>query len=127
MESLRAFAILTGSTPLLGSIHHERPSIVQGVSADRTGAGRFGDHRPQGPGQHHDDELAHGNGVITPLIGCIIGPWDYSFTALRATKECVIAVPTVDLASKVVDIGNCSGEEVDKFKAFELTPCRPNR
>ena len=57
-----------------------------------------------------------------PLIGCIIGPWDHSFTALRATGECVIAIPTVDLASKVVEIGNCSGDEIDKFEAFGLTP-----
>ena len=57
-----------------------------------------------------------------PLIGCVIGPWDHSYEALRATGECVIAVPTVDLASKVVDIGNCSGAEVDKFETFGLTP-----
>jgi flavin reductase (DIM6/NTAB) family NADH-FMN oxidoreductase RutF len=57
-----------------------------------------------------------------PLIGCVIGPWDHSFLALRATGECVIAVPTVDLADKVVEIGNCSGLEVDKFKTFGLTP-----
>jgi flavin reductase (DIM6/NTAB) family NADH-FMN oxidoreductase RutF len=56
-----------------------------------------------------------------PRIGCIIGPWDYSFVALQATKECVIAVPTVDLASKVVEIGNCSGQDVDKFETFGLT------
>lgn len=59
---------------------------------------------------------------FTPLIGCIIGPWDYSFTALRTTGECVIAIPTVDLASKVVEIGNCSGDEIDKFNVFGLTP-----
>jgi len=59
---------------------------------------------------------------FTPQIGCIIGPWDYSFSALRTTKECVIAIPTVDIAGKTVDIGNCSGKDVDKFKAFELTP-----
>lgn len=59
---------------------------------------------------------------FTPLICCIIGPWDYSFKALRATGECVIAIPTVDLASKVVEIGNCSGDEIDKFNAFGLTP-----
>ena len=57
-----------------------------------------------------------------PLVACVIGPWDYSFAALRATKQCVIAVPTVDLASKVVEIGNCSGRDVDKFAAFGLTP-----
>ena len=56
------------------------------------------------------------------LIGAIIGPWDHSFTALRVTKECVIAIPGVDLASEVVDIGNCSGTDVDKFAAFRLTP-----
>jgi flavin reductase (DIM6/NTAB) family NADH-FMN oxidoreductase RutF len=57
-----------------------------------------------------------------PLIGCVIGPWDHSYQALRATGECVIAIPTVDLARKVVDIGNCSGEQINKFAEFRLTP-----
>jgi len=57
-----------------------------------------------------------------PLIGCIVGPWDHSYRALTATGECVIAVPTVDLARKVVDIGNCSGEATNKFEQFKLTP-----
>lgn len=57
-----------------------------------------------------------------PLIGCCIGPWDHSYAALRANGDCVIAVPTVDLARKVVDIGNCSGGRIDKFKRFRLTP-----
>jgi flavin reductase (DIM6/NTAB) family NADH-FMN oxidoreductase RutF len=30
-------------------------------------------------------------------------------------------VPTVDLAEKVVDIGNCSGRVTDKFARFGLT------
>ncbi len=59
---------------------------------------------------------------FTPRVGCIIGSWDYSFGALCATKECVIAIPTVDLAERVVDIGNCSGRDVDKFRTFRLTP-----
>jgi flavin reductase (DIM6/NTAB) family NADH-FMN oxidoreductase RutF len=57
-----------------------------------------------------------------PLLGCVIGPWDHSYSALRATGECVISIPTVDLADVVVDIGNCSGATVDKFKRFGLTP-----
>lgn len=57
-----------------------------------------------------------------PLIGCSIGPWDFSFGTLRKTRECVIAIPTFDLASKVVEIGNCSGRDTDKFDAFGLTP-----
>jgi len=59
---------------------------------------------------------------FTPLIGCVMDSRDYSFSALRLTKECVIAIPTVDIISKVIDIGNCSGQDVDKFKAFSLTP-----
>lgn len=55
-----------------------------------------------------------------PLIGCIIGPWDHSHSTLRATGECVIAIPTVDLAETVVDIGNCSGNKVNKFQRFGL-------
>jgi flavin reductase (DIM6/NTAB) family NADH-FMN oxidoreductase RutF len=56
-----------------------------------------------------------------PLIGCVIGPWDHSYAALTAMGECVIAIPTVDLAKKMVDIGNCSGSEGDKFARFKLT------
>jgi flavin reductase (DIM6/NTAB) family NADH-FMN oxidoreductase RutF len=57
-----------------------------------------------------------------PRIGCSIGSWDYSFQALRATKECVISIPTVDLATKAVEIGNCSGQDIDKFDVYGLTP-----
>ena len=55
-----------------------------------------------------------------PLIGCVIGPWDHSYQALRKTGECVIAVPGADLAETVVDVGNCSGEAIDKFERFGL-------
>jgi flavin reductase (DIM6/NTAB) family NADH-FMN oxidoreductase RutF len=57
-----------------------------------------------------------------PLIACVVSAADHSFAALRATKECVIAVPAVRLAPKVVQIGNCSGRDVDKFDKFGLTP-----
>jgi flavin reductase (DIM6/NTAB) family NADH-FMN oxidoreductase RutF len=59
-----------------------------------------------------------------PLIGVCLGPWDFSYTALRETGECVIAIPTIDLAEPMVDIGNCSGREVDKFARFGLTALR---
>jgi flavin reductase (DIM6/NTAB) family NADH-FMN oxidoreductase RutF len=58
---------------------------------------------------------------FTPKIALTTGPWNYSFQALTHTKECVLAVPTVDLAKKVVGIGDCSGKEVDKFRKFGLT------
>jgi flavin reductase (DIM6/NTAB) family NADH-FMN oxidoreductase RutF len=56
-----------------------------------------------------------------PLVGCILSEQHHSFAALRATKQCVIAVPTVEIADKVVACGNCSGRKVDKFKKFGLT------
>lgn len=59
---------------------------------------------------------------FTPQIALTTGPWNYSFHALTHTKECVLAIPTVDLAEKVVGIGDCSGAQVDKFERFGLTP-----
>lgn len=49
------------------------------------------------------------------------GPWNYSYQALRETRECVIAVPTVDLIDTAVGIGTCSGRDTDKFEKFGLT------
>ena len=57
-----------------------------------------------------------------PLVACVVSNGDYSFTALRARKECVIAIPDVALAQKIVAIGNCSGHDTDKFATFALTP-----
>jgi flavin reductase (DIM6/NTAB) family NADH-FMN oxidoreductase RutF len=56
------------------------------------------------------------------LLGFVMGPWDYSYKTLRKTGECVISIPTVDMASIVVEIGNCSGDDTNKFKTFNLTP-----
>jgi len=57
-----------------------------------------------------------------PIVACVISDRDYTFGILRETKECVINIPTVELAKKVVGCGNISGREVDKFKKFRLTP-----
>ena len=56
-----------------------------------------------------------------PLVACVVGSV-YSFEMLRATKECVIAIPARKLASKVVEVGNTSGRDIDKFESFGLTP-----
>ena len=57
-----------------------------------------------------------------PLVGCVISNRNYSFGLLKATKECVINIPTVEIAEKVVGCGNTSGANVDKFEKFCLTP-----
>ncbi|MEI7733794.1 MAG: flavin reductase family protein [Verrucomicrobiota bacterium] len=57
-----------------------------------------------------------------PLVGCVISNRNYSFGLLKATKECVINIPTVEIAEKVVGCGNTSGATIDKFKHVCLTP-----
>ncbi|MBT9504961.1 flavin reductase family protein [Rhodoferax sp.] len=56
-----------------------------------------------------------------PLVGCIVSIQDLTFTALKKTRQCVLNIPTVELAKQVVECGNSSGRETDKFKAFGLT------
>ncbi|KAJ5182517.1 hypothetical protein N7492_000133 [Penicillium capsulatum] len=58
----------------------------------------------------------------TPLIGITLGPWDASFHALRRQRECVLAVPSIEIAEKVVDIGNCSSSDsvTSKWERFGL-------
>lgn len=55
-----------------------------------------------------------------PIFACVISDQNYTFNILKKTKECVINIPTVELAAKVVQVGNVSGRKVDKFKKFHL-------
>jgi flavin reductase (DIM6/NTAB) family NADH-FMN oxidoreductase RutF len=60
---------------------------------------------------------------FTPsLIGCMITASNYSFGLIEKSGECVINLPTRDIAKTVVAIGNSSGANTDKFKKFGLTP-----
>jgi flavin reductase (DIM6/NTAB) family NADH-FMN oxidoreductase RutF len=62
-----------------------------------------------------------------PTVGCVISNRNHTFGILKSTRECVINIPTVELAAKAVACGNTSGREVDKFKAFGLTPVPASR
>lgn len=57
-----------------------------------------------------------------PLVGCVVSGRDFSFAALKATRQCVINIPTAELAAQVVACGSSSGRDTDKFAAFDLTP-----
>ncbi|HEY9159615.1 MAG TPA: flavin reductase family protein [Desulfomonilia bacterium] len=61
---------------------------------------------------------------FSPVFAMTTGPWNYSFAALSKTKECVLAIPTVDMLDKVVGVGTCSGSDTDKFEKFMLTPVK---
>ncbi|RZJ68652.1 MAG: flavin reductase family protein [Flavobacterium sp.] len=59
---------------------------------------------------------------FTPsLIGCMITAANHSFEMIQKSGECVINIPTVDYLEEVIQIGNSSGKEIDKFKEFNLT------
>jgi flavin reductase (DIM6/NTAB) family NADH-FMN oxidoreductase RutF len=57
-----------------------------------------------------------------PLVGCVVSGRNFSFEALTATRQCVLNIPTAELAAQVVGCGNASGRRVDKFERFGLTP-----
>lgn len=56
------------------------------------------------------------------LVGCFIWDQNYSRELIRRSRQCVINVPTYDLAGAVIGIGNTHGPKPDKFEAFGLTP-----
>ena len=58
---------------------------------------------------------------FTPVFALTTGPWNHSYAALRKSRECVIAIPTIDMIDRVVGVGTCSGREADKFAKFGLT------
>ena len=62
-----------------------------------------------------------------PIVGGVIRNRNYSFRILKKTGECVINIPTLELAAKTVRVGNTSGRTIDKFKAFRLTPVAASR
>jgi flavin reductase (DIM6/NTAB) family NADH-FMN oxidoreductase RutF len=57
------------------------------------------------------------------MVGCCIFS-DYTSGLIMRSKQCVINIPTVDMAGVVVGIGNSTGAEVDTFAKFELTAVR---
>jgi len=61
---------------------------------------------------------------FSPRFAITTGAWNYSYHALRNSKECVIAIPTVDLLDQVVGVGTCSGTDTDKFEKFGFTPLK---
>jgi len=61
---------------------------------------------------------------FTPILAITTGPWNYSYSALVKSGECVIAIPAVDQIDQVVGVGTCSGADTDKFEKFGLTPVK---
>ena len=63
-------------------------------------------------------------GFEPALFGCYIWEGNHSHGLIKRSRDCVINLPTMDLLDTVVDIGNCSGAQVDKFQRFGLAARR---
>jgi len=48
-----------------------------------------------------------------PVVRCVISNRRHTFSLVKATKECVINIPTVELAAQLVGCGNTSGRWVE--------------
>lgn len=57
---------------------------------------------------------------FSPHIAISTGAWNYSFNTILQTKQCVIAVPSIDLLDKTIAIGTTSGADIDKFQEYKL-------
>ncbi|AKJ70625.3 hypothetical protein ABW99_15535 [Pandoraea thiooxydans] len=42
---------------------------------------------------------------FTPVFAITTGKWNYSYVALRKRRECVTAIPSVDLLDNVMGVG----------------------
>lgn len=58
------------------------------------------------------------------LVGCYIWEGNESRELIRRSGECVINVPTAEIADQVVEIGNRHARDGDKFELTGLTPRR---
>ncbi|MGV8960871.1 MAG: flavin reductase family protein [Stenotrophomonas sp.] len=55
-----------------------------------------------------------------PLLACVVSAANHSQWLLRASRQCVLNIPTAELARQVVGCGNCSGAETGKLRSFKL-------
>ena|ERR1700741_1971059 len=83
------------------------------ASGARTGGAA--DNSVEGLSECDDHALAHDDG-IRAAGRRHRGNRDYTFEILRRTRECMIHMPTADIAKQVVACGNVSGRKADKFK-----------
>jgi len=58
------------------------------------------------------------------LTLCVINSDSLTYENLLETGECVINIPTGELAAQTLGCGSSTGRETDKFRKFGLTPVR---
>lgn len=57
-----------------------------------------------------------------PLVACVVSNRNHSFEMLRKSRECVLNIPTVEIAKQTVACGNHSGRRLkNKIESLGLT------
>src|SRR6478609_9161977 len=46
------------------------------------------------------------------LVGCMITAANFSYELIRKSRECVINIPTADMAKTIAGIGNTTGKDI---------------
>ena len=62
---------------------------------------------------------------VPSLVGCLISSGNHSYELISRSKECVINIPTVELAPIVAKIGNCSGAERRQIRHVQAHRASP--
>ena len=60
-------------------------------------------------------------GFDPPLVSCVVSAGNESQKLLKASGQCVLNIPTAELARQVVACGNCHASQGDKFERFHLS------
>jgi flavin reductase (DIM6/NTAB) family NADH-FMN oxidoreductase RutF len=64
------------------------------------------------------------NDFNPPLVTIVMGDDHLSHDYLVKSRDCVIAVPGVDLMETALAVGSCTGRDVDKFAKYPITPVK---
>lgn len=62
-----------------------------------------------------------------PLIGVAVGSGSFTHEALLKTKEAVINIPAIEIASQSLAGGKMSGKKEDKFSKTGLSPIKASK
>ncbi|NNM81537.1 MAG: flavin reductase family protein [Burkholderiales bacterium] len=54
------------------------------------------------------------------IVACVVSDRNFSHELILESGECVLNIPTFEIAEKVVGCGNASGRDLDKFAKFGL-------
>lgn len=65
--------------------------------------------------------------VDSDLLAIVVSEENYTFKCIDKTGEFVLNIPNRYLVKKVIGCGSVSGEDIQKFQKFKLTPVKSKK